>query len=150
MDPEYFAKWEAEQQERREKLRTSEGRYYDRIKQQVNAHNYYKLLKHVYPDYKGTAPKIRHHIFWVLHNCAAHPLLGVFPNKYLVDIHHLTSEWLNNERNSKSEQIPVIKNRLWWLLHNCVAHPMIGLLPVKLLFQFHDWTAEKMNVEGWV
>src|SRR4051812_2055104 len=37
----------------------------------------------------------QHHVYWLLHNLVAHPLLGVLPTQRVVDFHELTSWWLN-------------------------------------------------------
>lgn len=49
--------------------------------------------------YKGRKPFgiVCHHFFWVLHNCVAHPLLGISPRRQFLFFHELTSHWLNCE-----------------------------------------------------
>lgn len=105
-------------------------------------------------------PRLRHHAFWLLHNCVAHPVLGLTAKDPAIEFHELTSAWLNHVapavqrgpvmyRQFKATR-PEIKNPLLWVLHNCVAHVAIGFVPSKATFAFHDWTAELMQVDGWV
>ena len=45
-------------------------------------------------------PRLRHHAFWMLHNCVAHPLLAIGrPRRSTVttEFHEITSHWLNHE-----------------------------------------------------
>lgn len=42
-------------------------------------------------------PKIHHYGLWILHNCVAHPLIGLMPLKIFFDFHDYTSELLNNK-----------------------------------------------------
>jgi len=114
---------------------TSEDRYRDRL----------ELFER---DGKPN-PKLRHTVFWVLHNCVAHPLLGLRPNRVTVDLHSLTSAWLN-KKNIRSVPTPIIDDRKVWRIHNCVAHVLIGLAPCRETFAFHDASAEEMKVPGWV
>lgn len=96
-------------------------------------------------------PRVRHYLFWVLHNLVAHPILGLIPNQVTVDFHEVTSKWLNHEEERFLDTpVPVIRDRLGWLYHNIVAHVAIGLLPCETTFDIHDTSAKDMNVEGWV
>jgi hypothetical protein len=106
-------------------------------------------------------PKLRHHALWMLHNLVAHPILGVMPIEPVVELHELTSAWLNHVPSSQSlgswtdrfrdlhVRIPKIKRPSLWALHNLVGHVAIGLVPCKATFKLHDWTA-KLAVPGWV
>lgn len=103
------------------------------------------------------APKLRHMGFWLLHNCIAHPLLGFFPNQKTVEVHELTSSWLNHEmhgfdkaRRVLHAKVPTIPNQALWVLHNVVSHVAIGVAPSDFTFAMHDWTAELMQIPGWV
>jgi hypothetical protein len=40
-------------------------------------------------------PKVKHYGWWLLHNCVAHPLMGVLPIKVFFDFHDWTSRKLN-------------------------------------------------------
>lgn len=101
---------------------------------------------------KNFASKLEHHVWWLLHNCVAHPILGIFPNTFKsVDFHSLTSDWLNNNKIKRGYlSLPKITDQSCWVLHNVIAHTLIGIFPCRLTFEFHDKTAEKMNVKGWV
>lgn len=41
------------------------------------------------------AGKVKHLSWWLLHNCVAHPLIGVLPIRATFDFHDWTSERLN-------------------------------------------------------
>lgn len=36
-------------------------------------------------------PPAKHDFWWIIHNCVAHPLIGVFPTKVMFDLHDWTS-----------------------------------------------------------
>jgi len=95
-------------------------------------------------------PLVRHAAFWVLHNAVAHPLLAVAPSTYTVDVHELTSRWLNKKRFFRPHKVPTIRNRTAWVWHNAVMHPLIAFFPVKVAFDLHDASAAAMGVPGWV
>lgn len=40
-------------------------------------------------------PKVRHYGWWVLHNCVAHPLMGILPINWFFEFHDWTSRKLN-------------------------------------------------------
>ena len=117
---------------------TSLARFSNRI--------YYSILENAFLD---------HQWWWFVHNCIAHPIIGLFPYKQTVEFHDFTSKKLNQhdprfKRKSQSP-VPVIKNsRLKWLEHNICAHLAIGLFPHPRTFWYHDKTAQEMNVPGWV
>lgn len=114
---------------------------------------YEQRIKYFEED-RSPAPKLRHWSFWMIHNCLSHPLLGFFPNEKTVELHQMTSAWLNHEGygsgRTPSVRVPDIRNPALWVLHNCVSHVAIGVAPSKLTFELHDWTAELMNIPGWV
>ena len=92
-----------------------------------------------------------HARWWLLHNCVAHPLLGLFPNQRAVSYHDWTSMKLNQWAYPKDPSpLPLIDNRVAWLRHNVLAHIAIGLYPCLWTFHYHDVTALDMNVKGWV
>lgn len=119
---------------------------------------------------KKAHPKLRHRAFWLLHNCVAHPLLGLFPDSYAFAFHSLTSDWLNHKTPFDEREVlvgfeykritqesiyldwdkPNIKDSRAWRIHNCVAHMLIGLFPHEKTFKYHDKTAVEMDVDGWV
>ncbi|HEV8658919.1 MAG TPA: hypothetical protein VGS96_09825 [Thermoanaerobaculia bacterium] len=41
--------------------------------------------------------RISHHFWWLVHNCVAHPLIGVAPLKSFFDFHDWTSKKINGE-----------------------------------------------------
>lgn len=134
MDPEMFAKWEKEEQER---LKTAEGRYYHRLREFLgDGHPY---------------PRVRHQAHWILHNVVVHPLVGVFPGLVTTKLHDLSSMWLNKGQG-RASSVPVIRDdlRKEWVFHNVVAHVLIGLVPCEETFMLHDRTAREMRVKGWV
>jgi len=123
---------------------TCESRYHERVE---------KFVQDGTPN-----PRLRHHLLWLAHNCVAHPLLGVLPNMRTVELHTVTSNWLNKNRAMRDlvpmftemrlKEIPSKPDK-WWVFHNVVAHVAIGLAPIKPCFDFHDWSAKKMDVPGW-
>lgn len=40
-------------------------------------------------------PRVSHHFWWFVHNCVAHPLIGVAPVKPFFDFHDYTSKKIN-------------------------------------------------------
>lgn len=99
-------------------------------------------------------PRLRHHALWLLHNCVAHPLLALTTSDPAIELHELTSQWLNHEDRKNVRVIrvlrPKVQTRGAWILHNLVAHVAIGTLPCTATFRFHDKTAQQMGVPGWV
>lgn len=41
-------------------------------------------------------PNIRHFGWWFLHNCVAHPIMGLLPFAFAFEFHDWTSRKLNN------------------------------------------------------
>lgn len=98
-----------------------------------------------------------HHLWWLLHNCVAHPALGLVPCQKTVDFHDWTSDKLNHHApywdktpTPSKSPLPVIPNRWRWIEHNVIAHMGIGLVPCTKTFWYHDVTALDQNVKGWV
>ncbi len=86
-------------------------------------------------------------------------MLAVLPSRAAVELHELTSQWLNGKgavgsgdikHRVLTTELPKIDSRAAWILHNLVAHVAIGLVPTEATFRFHDWSAEYMAVPGWV
>ncbi len=47
-------------------------------------------------EFKSEAkPIYKHHSWWFVHNCIAHPLIGVIPCKSTFDFHDWTSKKIN-------------------------------------------------------
>ncbi len=42
-------------------------------------------------------PIYKHHVWWLIHNCIAHPLIGIVPCKATFDFHDWTSIKINGE-----------------------------------------------------
>lgn len=42
-------------------------------------------------------PIYKHHVWWLIHNCIAHPLIGIFPCKKTFDFHDWTSIKINGK-----------------------------------------------------
>lgn len=98
----------------------------------------------------GTMGEVVHLAAWLLHNCVAHPLLGVLPCAWTIWLHDRTADWLNLSPVATRSDAPVISSRMRWLVHNCIAHPVMGVAPGARAFARHEQTAERMGVEGWV
>jgi hypothetical protein len=99
---------------------------------------------------KKPFPRLRHGFLWVLHNNLVHPLLAVTQGPVAVDLHQLTSKWLNKHVYFRHPQEVKVVDRRAWVIHNLVAHSLIGLFPCQATFAWHDKTATAMNVPGWV
>ncbi len=98
----------------------------------------------------GRSGSVRHVGAWLVHNCIAHPLLGLKPGATTLRIHDATADWLNLAPVPSASPHPRIERRRDWVLHNCIAHPLMGIAPASALFRLHDTTAEDMRVPGWV
>lgn len=73
---------------RNDPLRTAYGRYEDR--------------KDTWETLVGDWTwRVRHHFWWILHNCVLHPLIGVFPTKRFMDWHDWSSKRLAAEHHLK-------------------------------------------------
>jgi len=97
-------------------------------------------------------PLVRHHWWWLLHNCVSHPILGLWPSRWTVWFHDWTAMYLNCRdalRDSPMPQIPA-GGYLRWAWHNIAGHIAIGLLPIRASFEFHDRTSEAMQVPKWL
>lgn len=95
-------------------------------------------------------PRIRHHAWWIVHNCVSHPLLGVRPSPRAIQFHDWTSMHLNCRGRIRPSPEPEIVNRKAWVYHNVVGHLAIGLLPIRSSFDFHDRTAKEMEESSWI
>lgn len=42
-------------------------------------------------------PVYKHHVWWFIHNCVAHPLIGIAPCKSTFDFHDWTSKKINDK-----------------------------------------------------
>ncbi len=98
----------------------------------------------------GRAGSVRHVGAWLVHNCIAHPLLGLKPGATTLRLHDATADWLNLAPTPSRSPHPQIGRRRDWVMHNCIAHPLMGIAPAASLFRLHDTTAEDMAVPGWV
>ena len=98
----------------------------------------------------GRAGRLTHALAWLVHNCLAHPILGLFPSRPSLWLHDRTADWLNQSPTPTRSSRPQIHDRRAWLVHNCLAHPAMGLAPMGLAFRAHDRSAQDMKVEGWI
>jgi hypothetical protein len=96
------------------------------------------------------AAQLKHQAWWVVHNCVAHPLLGVAPTKPALWFHDWTARYLNRYREMRRSHTPQIGSYPKWLWHNVVGHMAIGAAPCTWTFAFHDRTSKDMNVPFWV
>lgn len=46
---------------------------------------------------KENKPVYKHHFWWFVHNCIAHPMIGVWPSKKSFDFHDWTSKKINGK-----------------------------------------------------
>lgn len=46
---------------------------------------------------KDNKPVYKHHFWWFVHNCVAHPLIGMMPNKSTFEFHDWTSKKINGK-----------------------------------------------------
>jgi len=116
----------------------------------VSSYRRYHIRKERWARKKRVLPGVRHHLWWVLHNCVSHPVLGVVPNEKTVFFHDWTSKHLNLHKKLRPSYQPEIGNFAAWAWHNVVGHMAIGLFPVEAAFNFHDRTCEAMSVPHWV
>lgn len=72
-------KSKAEQQKLKERLSTAYGRFGWRIEE--------------WEKKKGSA--LGHHFWWFVHNCIAHPMIGLVPIKKTFEFHDYTSDKIN-------------------------------------------------------
>lgn len=69
----------------REESRTSYGRFHLRIRK--------------WKRKRGSAAK--HHLWWFVHNCVAHPLIGILPVRETFAFHDYTSDRINLKEEVK-------------------------------------------------
>lgn len=46
---------------------------------------------------KENKPVYKHHFWWFVHNCVAHPMIGIWPSKKTFDFHDWTSKKINGK-----------------------------------------------------
>lgn len=100
--------------------------------------------------YGVVAGPLLHRLAWLVHNCIAHPVLGVAPSALAVKLHDKTADVLNLADAPTASPLPTVERPLSWLVHNCVAHPLIGLAPRPRWMAWHDTTADDMNERDWI
>jgi hypothetical protein len=110
----------------------------------------YKRRLKLWEERHRVFPRARHHVWWLLHNCVSHPILGVHASERAIWFHDWTSMHLNCRLRVRPSAKPVIQDRSLWAWHNIAGHLAIGLVPVEASFAFHDRTSEAMNVPRWV
>lgn len=104
----------------------------------------------LFAERHGRAGRILHTLAWLLHNCIAHPILGLLPCCASVWLHDRSADWLNLSSVRTRSALPRITSYRAWLVHNCIAHPAMGLAPLRAAFLAHDRSATSMKVEGWL
>lgn len=98
----------------------------------------------------GFLPRLRHDVWWWMHNVVSHPLLGVWPSEAAIWLHDYTSLKLNRRRKIMKSPTPQIPDFYLWAKHNIATHIAIGVYPCQATFDWHDRSAEEMNVPDWV
>jgi hypothetical protein len=56
-----------------------------------------RFKKRVNTFKKEDKPVYKHHFWWFVHNCVAHPLIGMLPNKTTFDFHDWSSKKINGK-----------------------------------------------------
>ena len=56
-----------------------------------------RFVKRVAVFNQEDKPVYKHHGWWFIHNCIAHPLIGIFPCKSTFDFHDWTSTKINGK-----------------------------------------------------
>ena len=110
----------------------------------------YRRRQGIWQEDHRVLPLARHHVWWLLHNCVSHPLLGIRPSTRVIWFHDWTSKHLNQHPGHRTSPPPVIPNRRAWAWHNIAGHIAIGLAPIEVAFAFHDRTSKAMNVKHWL
>lgn len=140
---------EAEHARRKRAREAKQGEPQQRIVAD-DAQTRYFTRQLLFAEQHGRAGRLRHALAWWLHNCVAHPILGLLPCRASVWLHDRTADWLNLSAVPTRSELPRITSYGAWLVHNCIAHPLMGLAPLRRAFAAHDRSATHMNVEGWL
>jgi hypothetical protein len=56
-----------------------------------------RFVKRIAAFKEEEKPVYKHHVWWLIHNCVAHPLIGVLPCKKTFDFHDWTSKKINGQ-----------------------------------------------------
>lgn len=88
--PEYLEKLLKEDPNRAERIRSTQGRFEDRVE-----HFEENRAQH---GRRTILPKTIHHFWWVVHNAVAHPLIAIAPVKPFFAFHDYTSDKINGKR----------------------------------------------------
>lgn len=56
-----------------------------------------RFVKRVAVFKQEDKPVYKHHFWWFVHNCIAHPMIGLLPNKTTFDFHDWTSKKINGK-----------------------------------------------------
>ncbi|MCB9742381.1 MAG: hypothetical protein H6741_06210 [Alphaproteobacteria bacterium] len=116
----------------------------------TGAHERYLRRQRIWAKKHRALPLLRHHAWWLVHNCASHPLLGLRVSASTIWFHDWTSQHLNQRVELRPSPSPEIPDRLAWASHNILGHLAIGLFPCERTFDFHDRGSEAMNVPMWL
>ena len=110
----------------------------------------YAQRRRAYADRFGRTARARHAAAWLLHNCVAHPLLGIAPGAWSVWLHDRTADRLSLRAQPSISPLPQVRRRRAWVVHNCLAHPLMGVAPTARAFAWHEATAAALEMEGWM
>lgn len=69
---------------------------------QIGSYGRFKERIKKFKDKHTDFPRVRHGFWWVMHNCVAHPIIGVLPVKKSFDFHDFTSDKINCKKIEKS------------------------------------------------
>lgn len=110
----------------------------------------YRRRLQVWKRRRPELAEVRHHGWWLVHNCIAHPILGLRASEAAIWFHDWSSKHLNCRESIRRSPTPQIASRREWAWHNIAGHLAIGLMPCEPTFAFHDRTSEAMNVPDWL
>jgi hypothetical protein len=102
MTPELIARWAREERELREKIARqdveweAEKKAEEALKQRLStSHGRFGWRIEKWKAATGSA--LPHHFWWLVHNCVAHPMIGVMPVRHTFAFHDYTSKKINRE-----------------------------------------------------
>lgn len=109
MTPELIAQWAREDAERKEKESSTWGAQFQKRFEDLEKRDREEELKRRLSTSFGrfgwriekwkreTGSALPHHFWWFVHNCVAHPLIGLVPVKQAFEFHDYTSKKINAE-----------------------------------------------------
>jgi len=98
MTPELIAQWTREDREMREKMarEDAEDEAEEALKQRLST-SYGRFGWRIEKWKAATGSALPHHLWWFVHNCIAHPMIGVLPVRPTFAFHDYTSKKINRE-----------------------------------------------------